>query len=74
MCLFTDSYEFLQGSSKSGYLGEASIDFADFADETEPLSVSLPLKFANSGAVLHVCSLSLSLSHTHTHTPVILLI
>ncbi|CAK7337281.1 unnamed protein product [Dovyalis caffra] len=48
-------YHFIvsSGSSKSGYLGEASIDFADFADETEPLTVSLPLKFANSGAVLH---------------------
>lgn len=42
------------GSSKSGYLGEASIDFADFEAETKPLTVSLPLKFANSGAVLHV--------------------
>ncbi|GLT35965.1 hypothetical protein SLA2020_103730 [Shorea laevis] len=42
------------GSSKSGFLGEASIDFADFAAETEPITVSLPLKFANSGAVLHV--------------------
>ncbi|GAV81261.1 NT-C2 domain-containing protein [Cephalotus follicularis] len=42
------------GSSKSSYLGEASIDFADFAMETEPMTVSLPLKFANSGAVLHV--------------------
>ncbi|KAF7821836.1 MAR-binding filament-like protein 1-1 [Senna tora] len=42
------------GSSKSGFLGEASIDFADFAAETEPLTVSLPLKFANSGAILHV--------------------
>ncbi|PON66409.1 EEIG1/EHBP1 N-terminal domain containing protein [Trema orientale] len=42
------------GTSKSGYLGEASIDFSDFAAETEPLTVSLPLKFANSGAVLHV--------------------
>lgn len=49
-------YHFIvaSGSSKSGYLGEASIDFADFADEPEPLTVSLPLKFANSGAVLHV--------------------
>lgn len=44
----------LQGSSKSGYQGEASIDFADFVAETEPLTVTLPLKFANSGVVLHV--------------------
>jgi hypothetical protein len=49
---------FWQGSSKSGYVGEASIDLADFVAETKPLTVSLPLKFANSGAVLHV-SLSL---------------
>ncbi|XP_041007899.1 myosin-J heavy chain [Juglans microcarpa x Juglans regia] len=42
------------GSSKSGYLGEASIDFTDFAAEAKPSAVSLPLKFANSGAVLHV--------------------
>ncbi|XVE64215.1 hypothetical protein DITRI_Ditri07aG0083700 [Diplodiscus trichospermus] len=42
------------GSSKAGFLGEASIDFADFAAETEPVTVSLPLKFANSGAILHV--------------------
>ncbi|XVE58547.1 hypothetical protein DITRI_Ditri04bG0178000 [Diplodiscus trichospermus] len=42
------------GSSKAGFLGEASIDFADFAAETEPITVSLPLKFANSGAILHV--------------------
>ncbi|ESQ43294.1 hypothetical protein EUTSA_v10012668mg [Eutrema salsugineum] len=42
------------GSSKSGFLGEASIDFADFLTEAEPLTVSLPLKFANSGAVLNV--------------------
>ncbi|XP_065869815.1 uncharacterized protein [Euphorbia lathyris] len=49
-------YHFIvsSGSSKSGYLGEASIDFAEFAEETQPLTVSLPLKFANSGAVLHV--------------------
>ncbi|XP_039064593.1 myosin-3-like isoform X2 [Hibiscus syriacus] len=42
------------GSSKAGFLGEASIYFADFAAETEPVTVSLPLKFANSGAILHV--------------------
>lgn len=60
---------FVQGSSKSGYLGEASIDFADFLAETKPSTVSLPLKFANSGAVLHVSpALSLSLSNKHKHT------
>lgn len=42
------------GSSKSGFVGEASIDFSDFEAETEPMTVSLPLKFANSGAILHV--------------------
>ncbi|XVF12485.1 hypothetical protein REPUB_Repub08aG0122700 [Reevesia pubescens] len=42
------------GSSKAGFLGEASIDFADFAAETEPITVSLPLKFANSGSILHL--------------------
>ncbi|XVF09865.1 hypothetical protein REPUB_Repub07fG0133900 [Reevesia pubescens] len=49
-------YHFIvsNGSSKAGFLGEASIDFADFAAETEPITVSLPLKFANSGAILHV--------------------
>ncbi|KAM2975864.1 hypothetical protein FF1_001977 [Malus domestica] len=49
-------YHFIvsNGSSKSGYLGEASIDFADIVAETEPLTVTLPLKFANSGVVLHV--------------------
>lgn len=47
----------MQGSSKSGFVGEASIDFADFEAETEPMTVSLPLKFANSGAILHVGSL-----------------
>ncbi|KAM2281657.1 hypothetical protein ACFX1S_042225 [Malus domestica] len=49
-------YHFIvsNGSSKSGYLGEASIDFADIVAETEPLTVALPLKFANSGVVLHV--------------------
>lgn len=58
---------FLQGSSKSGYLGEASIDFADFEAETKPLTISLPLKFANSGAVLHVTLFLSPLIHKHTH-------
>ncbi|CAI0546885.1 unnamed protein product [Linum tenue] len=49
-------YHFIvsSGSAKKDYLGESSIDFADFADENEPMTVSLPLKFANSGAVLHI--------------------
>ena len=53
-----DCHGLLQGSSKSGYLGEASVDFADFIAETELVTVSLPLKFANSGAILHVSILS----------------
>ncbi|KAL1822757.1 uncharacterized protein LOC108214628 [Daucus carota subsp. sativus] len=42
------------GSSKSGYLGEASLDFAEFAEATQPLLVSLPLSFTDSGACLNV--------------------
>ena len=60
--LYANYSGLLQGSSKAGFLGEASIDFADFAAETEPITVSLPLKFANSGAILHVSSLSRPLS------------
>lgn len=75
LCLFvsglllvcSNSNGLLQGSSKAGYLGEASIDFADIVAETEPLTVILPLKFANSGVVLHVRPLSLSLTLKHTH-------
>lgn len=57
----SNSNGLLQGSSKAGYLGEASIDFADIVAETEPLTVILPLKFANSGVVLHVSPLYFSL-------------
>ncbi|KAF2598825.1 hypothetical protein F2Q68_00010376 [Brassica cretica] len=42
------------GSSKLAFLGKASIDFAEFLTEGDPLIVSLPLKFSNSGAVLNV--------------------
>lgn len=52
---------FLQGTSKAGYLGEAAIDFSDFAAVTEPLTVTLPLKFANSGAILHVSTLLMNI-------------
>ncbi|KAK1392749.1 Myosin heavy chain-related protein [Heracleum sosnowskyi] len=42
------------GSSKSSYLGEASLDFAEFAEATQPLLVSLPLSFTDSGACLNI--------------------
>ncbi|KAG6688680.1 hypothetical protein I3842_11G136400 [Carya illinoinensis] len=42
------------GSSKPGTIGEISIDFADYAEATKPLSISLPLKNSDSNAVLHV--------------------
>lgn len=51
-------YHFLvsSGSSKAGPIGEATVDFADYADATKPSSVTLPLKILNSksNAVLHV--------------------
>ncbi|CAK9159766.1 unnamed protein product [Ilex paraguariensis] len=42
------------GSSKSGFLGEVSLDFADYAEEIKPLIVSLPLEASNSSAILHI--------------------
>lgn len=42
------------GSSKAGFVGEVGVDFADFAEATEPLQISLPLTTSNSGAILHV--------------------
>ncbi|KAI8006371.1 hypothetical protein LOK49_LG07G00431 [Camellia lanceoleosa] len=45
------------GSSKSGLLGEVSINFADYAEAAKPSIVSLPLKtsnYAGNGAILHV--------------------
>ncbi|XP_042505705.1 intracellular protein transport protein USO1-like isoform X2 [Macadamia integrifolia] len=49
-------YQFLvsNGSSKSGLLGEVSLDFADYAEAIKPSSVSLPLKTSDTGAVLQV--------------------
>ncbi|KAJ0104887.1 hypothetical protein Patl1_17736 [Pistacia atlantica] len=49
------------GFSKAGFLGEVSIDFADYAEATKVSTVSLPLKNSRSKAVLHVSTLSLSL-------------
>ncbi|XP_071709858.1 uncharacterized protein [Rutidosis leptorrhynchoides] len=42
------------GSSKSGYVGEVGVDFASFAETTEPFNLSLPLTTSDSGAILHV--------------------
>ncbi|XP_073044138.1 uncharacterized protein [Primulina eburnea] len=42
------------GSSKSGFLGEVSIDFADLAEAHKPLKLTLPLQTSKSGAILHV--------------------
>ncbi|KAM7494497.1 hypothetical protein LguiB_029106 [Lonicera macranthoides] len=42
------------GSSKAGYLGETSIDFAEFAEATNAFIVSLPLDASDSGPLLHV--------------------
>ncbi|KAI3458157.1 hypothetical protein Pfo_014820 [Paulownia fortunei] len=42
------------GSSKAGFLGEVSIDFADLAEATKPLNLTLPLQTSKSGAILHV--------------------
>lgn len=51
-----------QGSTKSGLVGETSIDFADYADAIKTCNVSLPLQNSISKALLHVSSLSLLLS------------
>ncbi|KAK3223273.1 hypothetical protein Dsin_010298 [Dipteronia sinensis] len=48
------------GSSKTIFLGDASIDFADFATAIEPI-VTLPLKFANPSAILHDSPLQVEL-------------
>lgn len=49
-------YKFLvsTGSSKTSFIGEATLNFADYAEAIKPVSVSLPLKTASISAVLHV--------------------
>ncbi|KAI7742091.1 hypothetical protein M8C21_015679 [Ambrosia artemisiifolia] len=42
------------GSSKSGFVGEVGVDFANFAETTEPFQLSLPLTASETGAILHV--------------------
>ncbi|KAJ0970214.1 hypothetical protein J5N97_023091 [Dioscorea zingiberensis] len=51
------AYQFLvsaAGSTKAGYLGESTINLADYVEVFKPSSVSLPLKGLNTGAILHV--------------------
>ncbi|XP_030551679.2 myosin-11-like isoform X2 [Rhodamnia argentea] len=49
-------YQFIvsTGAAKSGFVGEASVDFADYTEATKASSVSLPLKNSIIGAILHV--------------------
>ncbi|CAH2080158.1 unnamed protein product [Thlaspi arvense] len=42
------------GSTKSGLVGDTSIDFADYVDAIKTCNVSLPLQNSNSKAMLHV--------------------
>lgn len=49
-------YQFIvsTGAAKSGFVGEASVDFAGYAEATKASSVALPLKNSSIGAILHV--------------------
>lgn len=42
------------GSSRFGFLGETTINLADYVGAITPLSVSLPLKSCITGTILHV--------------------
>ncbi|KAL8543955.1 hypothetical protein ACS0TY_004487 [Phlomoides rotata] len=51
------------GSSKSGFLGEVSIDFADLAESAKPVNLTLPLQTSKSGAILHVTVQNMQRGH-----------
>nr|XP_016433489.1 PREDICTED: cingulin-like protein 1 [Nicotiana tabacum] len=51
------------GSSKSGFLGEVGLDFADLVEATETLVVSLPLMPLETGAILHVAVQNMQGAH-----------
>ncbi|XP_060203600.1 uncharacterized protein LOC132631891 isoform X1 [Lycium barbarum] len=51
------------GSSKSGFLGEVGLDFADLVEATETLVVSLPLMPLETGAILHVAVQNMEAAH-----------
>ncbi|CAN4122228.1 unnamed protein product [Withania somnifera] len=42
------------GSLRSGILGEATINLADYAEASKPSAVALPLQGCNAGTILHV--------------------
>ncbi|KAL8170654.1 hypothetical protein V2J09_022458 [Rumex salicifolius] len=42
------------GSSKSSIVGEASVNFSEYAEATKAASIALPFKSLNSDVVLHV--------------------
>ncbi|GAB4826367.1 hypothetical protein Ancab_009232 [Ancistrocladus abbreviatus] len=42
------------GSCRKRFLGEVSINFADYAEALMPVTVSLPITASSSGAILHV--------------------
>ncbi|CAN4116333.1 unnamed protein product [Withania somnifera] len=42
------------GSSRSGILGEATINLAEYAEAAKPSAVALPLQGCNAGTILHV--------------------
>jgi hypothetical protein len=44
----------LQGSTKSGILGEIFLNLSNFLNLVDPTAISLPLKRCNSGTVLQV--------------------
>jgi hypothetical protein len=44
----------LQGLSRFGILGEASIDMTEYMQAYTPVSLSLPLQNCNFGSLLHV--------------------
>ncbi|KAL3619105.1 hypothetical protein CASFOL_036675 [Castilleja foliolosa] len=55
-------------SSKSGVIGEASIDFSNYAETTKVSKVSLPLKCSKMEAILNVSIQRMQESFDHSHT------
>ncbi|XP_055828938.1 uncharacterized protein LOC129896959 [Solanum dulcamara] len=56
------------GSSKSGFLGEVGLDFADLVEATETLVVSLPLMPLETGAILQVAVQNMQGAQETRHT------